>query len=895
MNRLIVLLASTAAVSAAIPASTIAQVRADTIDASIPTQLPRTAVPHHYALTVTPHADRLTFDSTMSIDLDVVQPTDRLVLNAAELEFSSATLTAAKGGDALPAQVSLDPEGETVTLIFARPIAPGAYRLNIAYSGKINTQANGLFALDYKNPAGVAKRAIFTQFEPADARRFVPSWDEPDYKATWRLSAVVPAGEMAVSNMPAERSEPMAGGLKRVTFAETPQMSSYLLFFGSGDFGRIKKMAGNTEVGIVMGRGNEAKAQTALDAEAQILPFYNDYFGVNYPLPKLDNVAGPGQSQFFSAMENWGSIFTFERVLLDDPAITTEGERQAIFGVEAHEMAHQWFGDLVTMAWWDDLWLNEGFASWMATKSTRHFHPDWGAEYETVEAREEAMGQDSLATTHPIVQQVRTVEQANQAFDGITYSKGQAVISMLEGFAGPDVWRKGIRTYMAKHQYQNTRTDDLWQAVEQAGATGLMQTAHDFTLQPGVPLIRVSEARCEGGQTAVTVTQDEFSADRNPGSFSPLSWHVPVRAATIGGTPVTVITQGRETALKVPGCGPLLLNSGQTGYYRSLYQSAGAAALRTAFTQLDLVDQHGLVTDQYSLALAGYQPMGTALDFLSAIPLETSPELIGTGIGFWSGLYRTFDGDPANQQRISAIIKQRYAPVLDRIGFTPKPGENPTVATLRPNLISSLGRIRDPRVMAEAKRLFATMQVNRNAMPGSLKRTWLGIIAANADAATWERIHQMAKSASSATERQSLYSLLGSADDEALAKRALDLAVSDEPGKTVSAGMISSVANRHPELALDFVTTHWNDVSKFVDSTSQSRFVARIASGSHKAETISKLQSYADAHIAATSRKPIDQTINVIRVRLATEPRVRSQVGEWLQGHSASAPRGERG
>jgi aminopeptidase N len=896
MNRLFLLLASATAVGAAIPSSAaVPSPIADTVDASVPTQLPRTAVPHHYAITLAPHAERLSFDSTVAIDLDVTQPTRELVLNAANLRLASASLRGASGGAALTATIALDDKAETATLTFPQTIAPGPYRLDIAYSGTINTQANGLFALDYQNPAGAAKRAIFTQFEPADARRLVPSWDEPDYKATWQLSAIVPAADMAVNNMPAERSEPMAGGLKRVTFAQTPQMSSYLLFFGTGDFGRIKKMAGTTEVGIVMGRGNESKAQTALDAEAQILPYYNDYFGVPYPLPKLDNVAGPGQSQFFSAMENWGSIFTFERVLLDDPAVTTEAERQDIFGVEAHEMAHQWFGDLVTMAWWDDLWLNEGFASWMATKSTRHFHPDWGAEYGAVGAREGAMGQDSMVTTHPIVQQVRTVEQANQAFDGITYSKGQAVISMLEGYASPAVWQKGIQGYIRKHQYQNTRTDDLWQAVEQAGATGLTQMAHDFTLQPGVPLIRVGEARCQGGQTAVTLVQDEFSADRKPGSFTPLSWHVPVRAATVGGAPATVVTQGRDTQLTTPGCGPLVLNSGQTGYYRSLYRPAAAEALRTAFTRLDPVDQYGLVSDQTALAFAGYQPMGTALDFVSAIPLDASPELIGLGLGQWVGLYRTFDGDSANQQRIAAIIEQRYAPVLDRIGLVPKSGEAPMVTTLRPNLISALGRIRDRRVIAEANRLFTAMQSDPRAVLGSLKRTWLGIIAANADLATWERIHEMAKNASSATERQNLYSLLGATEDEALARRALDLAITDEPGKTVSAGIIGSVAGRHPELALDFVLTHWDEVSRFVDATSRSRFVARLAGGSNKAATIDKLESYASAHIAATSRKPIDQAVSRIRVRLTTEPRVKSQVSAWLQSHPASPSRGERG
>jgi len=886
MKRALVLLASAAFVCTAPAASAApATPQKDTVDQGVPTQLPRTAIPHHYALTVTPHADSLSFDGTVVIDLNVITPTSELVLNAANLDFARATLANAKARSGTAAKVSTDADAQTATLTFPRTIAPGAYRLTIAYTGKINTQANGLFALDYKNPAGAQKRALFTQFEPADARRFVPSWDEPDYKATWQVTAVVPASDMAVSNMPAQRTTKLAGGLKRVTFMQTPQMSSYLLFFGTGEFGRIAKMAGKTEVGIVMGRGNESKARTALDAEAAILPYYNEYFGIDYPLPKLDNVAGPGQSQFFSAMENWGAIFTFERVLLDDPAVTTEGERHAIFGVEAHEMAHQWFGDLVTMAWWDDLWLNEGFASWMATKATQHFHPDWGAEFQTVGAREGAMGQDALATTHPIVQKIRTVDQANQAFDGITYSKGQAVISMLEGYASPEVWQKGIQGYIRAHRYQNTRTDDLWRAVEQAGATGLTQMAHDFTLQPGVPLIRVGATQCVNGQTVANLTQDEFSADRKSGSFTPLAWHVPVRASTIGGPVTTVVTQGRQTRLTVAGCGPLLLNSGQTGYYRTLYQPAAAQALLGAFSRLDPKDQFGVVADQASLSYADYQPMGTALDFVSAIPADAQPELIDLGLGYWSGLYQAFDGDAANQQRIAAIMEKRYAPVLSRIGLTPQTGEKPTITTLRPALIGALGRIRDPQVTAEASRLFAALQTNPKAIPGGLQRTWLSIIAGNADAATWEQIHAMAQKAQSATERQNLYSLLGATQDETLARRALDLALTDEPGKTVSAGMIGAVAGRHPELALDFVLSHLDQVSKFVDTTSQSRYVARLASGSTKAETVGKLESYASSHLAPTSRKPIDQAINIIKVRQTTQPRVKAQVAQWLASH----------
>src|SRR5437868_2748395 len=475
------------------------QTQVDTVDPSVPTQLPRTAIPHHYALTVTPHAERLTFDGTVAIDLEVIKPTRSLVLNAADLTIASAALRPAKGGAPLPGRIALNADDQTATLTFTRVLPVGSYRLDLVYSGKINTQANGLFALDYKNKEGKDARSLFTQFEAADARRFVPSWDEPDYKATWDLTVRVPADQMAVSNLPAAAWRPIGGGLKEVRFRTTPVMSSYLLFFASGDFERVSKPAGGREVGIVMSRGNGSKAHYALDAEAQILPYYNDYFGTPYPLPKLDNVAGPGQSQFFSAMENWGAIFTFEYAILDDPAITTENQRHEIFITEAHEMAHQWFGDLVTMAWWDDLWLNEGFASWMENKTTQRFHPDWGADVDRVASREAAMGLDALNSTHPVVQQVRTVEQANQAFDSIAYQKGESVIGMLEDFASPDVWRDGIRRYIAAHSYQNSRTTDLWSAVEAAGAHGLTTIATEFTTQPGIPLIRVGPTQCVNG------------------------------------------------------------------------------------------------------------------------------------------------------------------------------------------------------------------------------------------------------------------------------------------------------------------------------------------------------------------------------------------------------------
>lgn len=280
-----------------------------------------------------------------------------------------------KGKAAVPT-VSIDAQAQTATFTFAQPLAVGSYTLAMDYTGKIGTQANGLFAIDYENKAG-KQRALYTQFENSDARKFVPSWDEPAYKATFDLTATVPSSQMAVSNMPAALTTELGQGLKRVRFAPSPKMSTYLLFFGLGDFERATLQAGATEVGVVTQSGAIAQARFALESSRDVLLEYNDYFGTPYPLPKLDNVASPGSSRFFGAMENWGAIYTFEHAMLLDPAISTQSDKQAVFSIAAHEIAHQWFGDLVTMAWWDDLWLNEGFASWMEGRTTGKLHPEW--------------------------------------------------------------------------------------------------------------------------------------------------------------------------------------------------------------------------------------------------------------------------------------------------------------------------------------------------------------------------------------------------------------------------------------------------------------------------------------------------------------------------------------
>lgn len=845
------------------------------------TQLPRGVTPTHYAIKVRPDAANLRFSGEVTITVTVARPTASITLNAADLTFESARISPAKGR-ALDGTVTTDADEQTVTVTFGRELAPGDYKLHFVYAGTISQQANGLFALDYKDPAGADKRALFTQFEAPDARRFVPSWDEPYYKATFDLSVLVPRGQMAVGNMPALSSTPQPDGATLVTFATTPKMSTYLLFLGMGELERMTALSGTTELGVVTGKGNIGKAQFALDAAGQLLPYFNDYFGTPYPLPKLDNVAGPGQSQFFSAMENWGAIFTFERALLVDPASTTEASRRRVYEITAHEMAHQWFGNLVTMSWWDDLWLNEGFASWMATKATDVMKPEWDMLLTRVEGRERAMGLDAYTTTHPVVQEIRTVEEVSQAFDAITYQKGEAIVTMLESFAGEDVWRGGIRAYLQGHAYRNTVTQDLWSAIEKAGASGLSTIAHDFTTKPGIPLVKVETAQCANGRTYLNLSQGEFSRDaKDARDASPLSWHVPVKGQVVGGGEASVILNGKGR-LEIPGCGAYIVNLGQAGYYRSLYPRENISALAKDFTKLAPIDQTGLLADNWELGLGGYQPMTRALDLIDAVPDTAHDAVLAELPGYVQSVYAMFDGDEALQQRFLPYASARLTPVLARVGLDAQPGEGPQIPLLRQNLITALGDMGDPTIVAEARRRFAALELNPAALDGPLKYVWLGVVAQHADKPTWDRLRAMANATPSALDRAQAFTILGKAKDRSLADEALKLALTDEPGKTNSAALVGAVAAEHDAKAVDFVLHNMDAYEKLVGLATRNQMVARLGGGSGDLEMADKLNAYADQYLTAESRKVTDRAIAAVRARAVTWARVKPEILYWI-------------
>jgi aminopeptidase N len=348
-----------------------------------------------------------------------------------------------------------------------------------------------------------------------------------------------------------------------------------------------------------------------------------------------------------------------------------------------------------------------------------------------------------------------------------------------------------------------------------------------------------------------------------------------------------IVTNGRTNQITAPGCGPLLINAGQSGYFRTLYTPAQLTALKGAFGSLGTVDQYGVMSDQLALSMAGYQPMAGGLDFLGEVPANGNAKLVQAAVRDWSGLYDDLEGNAEAQAAVAARVSRIYAPRLDQLGFAPRQGEPATDALLRNTLIGTLGKFKDPKVLAEANRLFAAWQVNPNAIPGSLKTTWLAVIARNADLATWSAIHAKAQAATGQVEKTSLYQLLGAASDPALAQRALDLALTDEPGKTTSAGIITTVSGQHSRIAIDFVLAHLAQVNQLIDISGRSRFMQRLSFGSNDAALIPILENYASANLAPTDRKPIEAAVDLLRFESSQMPRIKSETTAWLQSHPA--------
>lgn len=836
--------------------------------------LPDDTRPVAYDIAITPDAQALTFEGQATAEFEVLRPTARVVVNGLGLRVKHATL------DGAPVIVTEDAKLQRLTFTAARPLAVGRHKLAVDYAGKIYEQAAGLFAADYRSEAGATQRMLVTQFEPGDARKLAPLWDEPAQKAVFRIQVTAPKGWQAISNMPPASTEPLADGRTRVRFQESPKMSSYLLYLQVGQLDRITTMAGPTEVGVVARAGAGEQGRFALQSSAELLPYYNDYFGAPYPLPKLDNIAAPGAGGF-GAMENWGAILYFETYLLLDPKLSSASDKQTVYVVIAHEMAHQWFGDLVTMSWWDDLWLNEGFASWMENKATDHFHPEWKMWLQAAAAREQALALDARASTHPVVQTINNTDEANLAFDAITYQKGQEVIHMLEGYLGEDVFRTGVRRYMARHAYANTVTEDLWRELEAASDAPVSAIARDFLTQPGVPLIRVASSVCQEGRSVVTLSQGRFGVDR--GSQAPLTWRVPVTAAAAGGPQAHAVIAGpAPQSLTVEGCGAVKVNVGQTGYFRTVYDAGTRKALVAGFEKLTDADQLGLLGDAYALGEAGEQPFSDYFAFAERVSAKSDPIVQMQVADKLGAVARLYNGLPSGEA-FKAYARAQLAPLFATVGWDARPGEAENDSLLRARLVSTLSALDDPAVIAEAQRRYAAYATDPASLPSDLVQPVLSVVAAKADAAMFDGLRAKAKAAKGPTEQRLYLLALAGVNNPVLARRALDLSLTAETPKQLAPEMIRIVAGRHPAMTWSWASGRRAEIDARLDPLQRLDFWPGLMARSNDPKAAALLRDFAAKHLPPSARKPVDETAASLAYRANVRRDRLPELDAWLK------------
>lgn len=841
-------------------------------------RLPTNVVPDHYDLFVKPDLDNLRFDGSVNIRIEVREPTSKIALNAADLNLHRVALDSSAQG---PTQIAYDPTEQTATLEFAQIIKPGTHQLSIDYAGVIGQSADGLFVSPYDTAEG-KKRMLLTQFEAISARRFLPCWDEPARKATFSLSVAAPTGEFVVSNMPIESESALPNGFRHVQFQQSPKMSSYLLFLAMGDLEPLEATVGSTKISVIARRGSAYKGKFALDSSVELLKFYNDYFGVPYPLPKLDLIAAPGAGGF-AAMENWGAILYFENVLLVDPALSPESARQRVFVVVAHEMAHQWFGNLVTMEWWDNLWLNEGFASWMENKATDRFHPEWMIWLQSESARQQAMRQDAKRTTHPVVVPV-TSGDPNQQFDRITYKKGEAVIRMLENYVEEGPFRDGVRTYMKRYQYRNTVSDNFWSELETAAGKPIKPIADDFTLQPGVPLIALDAEVAAGGRTTLTLRQSRFAVDQSAGEA--LEWRTPVAAAAVGSSapPASGIVKGpAPVAVSVDGPPPVKINVGQTAYYRSQYASDALAALAAHFGSLAPADQLGLLYDTWALGEAGASPVDGYFDLTQKVALNADTTVWAQVIETLAAIDSLY-ADLPSRTAFRLFARATLAALFARVGWDAKPGEPDNVAVLRENLLYALGRFGDPAVVAEARRRFEDFVKDPKTLPAAIRLPTLNIAGIWAEQRLYDTMHRIAVKATDPLEKDQLFVSLSSASDPALAARSLDIALGGEPAPTTGPQMIARVAVVNPELAWEFALSHRQILNKILDAMQRYSFIPSLTLSTTNPDRLADLRRFIDA-IPEGPRQQVERFYADLEFRLKIRAQRVPDIDRWVAAH----------
>ena len=727
-------------------------------------RLPQTVIPTHYDITITPDLGAETFHGEETIDVTVREATPSITMHSVGMTLRDVRITS--GTNSYPATVSENADDETVTLTAAQALPAGPAHIAITFDGAISKQLRGL----YLSRTPQRKYAV-TQFESTDARRAFPCFDEPAMKATFAITLIVDAGDVAISNGRIASDTPAGNGKHRVRFSTTPKLSSYLVAMLVGDFDCISGEGDGVPIRVCGPPGRAAKyGQFALSAAEEAVRFYDGYYGIRYPFEKLDMIAIPDFEA--GAMENAAAITYRETAIFFDPKTSAYSRQKSIAETVTHEIAHQWFGDLVTMRWWDDIWLNEGFATFMESKPLVPWKPEWNVPLSDAVSTIDSKGIDAQRATRPIRTAAETPEEINQLFDGIAYGKTAAVLRMLENWLGEDTFRDGIRAYLKKYSWANATAEDFWGTMAAVSKKPVDAVMKSFVDQTGAPLLHVTEA-CAGGTQTAAVAQERFAARGTTSSAQ--AWSIPVCPA---GGACTVVPQTMST-LRLGACkDAVFLNAHGRGYYITDYNDESRAAIRARLAGLNEAERIAFEGDEWLLVRNLRRDVGDYLQLLRAMPRNASRqrvEEITAHLDFINERLVTDATRTAWQREVRALIRG-YAPLT----WDTPAGETAEQRATRANVLAAAGSIgADPAVVAGARPVVERYLSDPIAVDPMIAASALEIAAMNGDAALFRRMQQSLSSAATADTRDRYAGLLTKFRDPALIARAVDYTYSD--------------------------------------------------------------------------------------------------------------------
>ena len=775
-------------------------------------RLPRHVTPIRYELRLEPDLTTLTFTGDETITLDVAEATSEIVLNAVELAIGDATVVNERG-DSRRGTPVVDEAAERCRITFPSPLAPGRWRLRLAFTGTLNDKLRGFYRSSYKDPSGVTRLMAATQFEATDARRAFPCWDEPAFKAVFAVTLVIDSTLTAVSNT-AVASERVEGRRKAVTFADTMKMSTYLVAFVVGELEATDPVhVGPTPVRVWCVPGKRRLAAFGHEIGVASLRFFEDYYGLPYPSDKLDLLAIPDFAA--GAMENLGAITFRETALLVDERAASHAELERVADVVAHENAHMWFGDLVTMTWWNGIWLNEAFATFMEILAVDAWKPEWQRWTTFGVSRAAALSVDGLHSTRPIEFHVGAPRDADAMFDVLTYEKGASVLRMLEQYLGPTVFRDGVRDYLGKHAYANADTGDLWAALGLAARQPIPEVMDGWIFKPGYPLV---SARLEGGELVLSQQRFTYLPEplAGPAPATEQRWQVPVQVRiTASGRAASerrLLAQS-ETRLAAPErLEAVLVNEGGHGFYRVRYSGELLERLLKTLPALAAIERFNLVNDAWAVTVAGLMQLTDYLDLTARFRAERDRNVWSILIASFGTLNRIIEGK--SRPPLAALVRDRVAPAFAELGWTARPGEDELTRQLRGDLVRALAVLGDDRgVQGRAAELYARAagDVDPNVLPALI-----GVLAHAGDAARYDDFLKRFKSASTPQEEQRyLYALTAFRQRELLTQtleRTINGEIRTQDAPFVARSLLMSVYGR--ELAWDFVKSNWDTMDR---------------------------------------------------------------------------------